>query len=88
MTTEGLAVGDVVTNVNPKNPTARIIETVVAIEQSDGSVKYHLSALYLGKRFARELITEDAEGYILATTEDHDLAKAYAERFNRQDLEE
>ena len=77
-------VGATIVNVNPANPAAVIVEALESVDDEG----FHLFAMYLGKRFARRLITSDLDGYREATSEDHALAKVYADRFNHQDSEE
>lgn len=59
---------------------ADIVELVVR-----KSPRWHLRALYLGKRFSVDLECDCVDDAQLATEADHAQAKAYADRFNKAD---
>jgi hypothetical protein len=71
-----------------------IVERVLCVPWASGNCcwctnggrdGWHLEALYLGKRFATQVVTSALDGARLATEADHEQAKRYAERFNNQD---
>lgn len=69
-------VGDVVVRGRPD-----LVEEILDINERG----YYCRALYLGKRFATDVVYEHLDDARLATPEDHEQARAYAEKFNSQD---
>lgn len=61
-----------------------IVDLVVAVDGGG----YQLRALFLGKRFAVDMVRPELEGYRLATDADRERARAYARRFNDEESDE
>ena len=67
-----MRVGDVLVRGRPD-----LVEELLEV-LPDG--RYHCRALYLGKRFSTDAVHWDLADARLATPEDHEQAKAYAEK--------
>lgn len=55
--------------------------------RAGGAGHWHLQALYFGKRFSTMLLVAEIDDARSATSQDHEEAKRYTDRFNRQDIE-